>query len=135
MTPELRALFPVTERLIYFNHAAISPPPIPTIRAIEAQLKDVQENGSLNFRSWLAVKEDSRKLLASLLGARPEQVAFVRNTSDALSTGARGTISSHSVASFLPTFIHGLAFATFLDWKSGCARSAMAGSMCRRLKA
>jgi len=90
MTPELRALFPVTERLIYFNHAAISPPPIPTIRAIEAQLKDVQENGSLNFRSWLAVKEDSRKLLASLLGARPEQVAFVRNTSDALSTVANG---------------------------------------------
>src|ERR1043166_1190390 len=90
MTPELRALFPITERLIYFNHAAISPPPIPTIRAIEAQLKDVQENGSLNFRSWLAVKEDSRKLLASLLGARPEQVAFVRNTSDALSTVANG---------------------------------------------
>src|ERR1051325_11480227 len=90
MTPELRALFPVTERLIYFNHAAISPPPIPTILAIEAQLKDVQENGSLNFRSWLAVKEDSRKLLANLLGARPEQVAFVRNTSDALSTVANG---------------------------------------------
>ncbi len=90
MTPELRALFPVTERLIYLNHAAISPPPIPTIRAIEAQLKDVHENGSLNFRSWLAVKEDARKLLASLLGARPEQVAFVRNTSDALSTVANG---------------------------------------------
>ena len=90
MTPEVRALFPVTERLIYFNHAAISPPPTPTIRAIEAQLRDVHENGSLNFRSWLAVKEDARKLLAKLLGARPEQVAFVRNTSDALSTVANG---------------------------------------------
>src|ERR1043165_7412194 len=90
MTPELRDLFPVTERLIYFNHAAISPPPTPTIRAIEAQLKNVHENGSLNFRSWLAVKEDARKLLANLLGARPEQVAFVRNTSDALSTVANG---------------------------------------------
>ena len=90
MTPELRALFPVTEHLIYFNHAAISPPPTPTIRAIEAQLKDVHENGSLNFRSWIAVKEDARKLLANLLGARPEQVAFVRNTSDALSTVANG---------------------------------------------
>lgn len=90
MTPELRALFPVTERLVYFNHAAVSPPPIPTIRAIEGQLKDVHENGSLNFRSWIAVKEDARKLLAGLLGARPEQVAFVRNTSDALSTVANG---------------------------------------------
>ncbi|HJP93422.1 MAG TPA: aminotransferase class V-fold PLP-dependent enzyme [Pyrinomonadaceae bacterium] len=90
MTPEVRALFPITQRLIYFNHAAVSPPPIPTIRAVEAQLKDVNENGSLNFRSWLTVKEEARKLLASLLGARAEQVAFVRNTSDALSTVANG---------------------------------------------
>ena len=91
MTPEIRSLFPVTERAIYFNHAAISPPPITAIRAIEAQLKDVQENGSKNYRSWLAVKERTRALLAKLLGARrPEQVAFVRNTSDALSTVANG---------------------------------------------
>ena len=90
MTPEVRALFPVTQRAVYLNHAAISPPPIRTIQAVEAQLKDVHENGSANFRSWLAVKEGARELLAKLLGARPEQVAFVRNTSDALSTVANG---------------------------------------------
>ena len=90
MTPEVRALFPAAERAIYLNHAAISPPPISTIRAIEAQLRDVHENGSANFRNWLAVKERARELLASLLGARPEQVAFMRNTSDALSTVANG---------------------------------------------
>lgn len=90
MTPEVRTLFPITERSIYFNHAAISPLPVPTIRAIEAQLKDVHENGSVNFRSWLAVKDKARELLANLLGARPEQVAFMRNTSDALSTVANG---------------------------------------------
>ena len=90
MTPEVRALFPITERSIYFNHAAVSPLPVPAIRAIEAQLKDVHENGSVNFRSWLAVKERARELLAGLLCARPEQVAFMRNTSDALSTVATG---------------------------------------------
>src|SRR5690242_9087845 len=90
MTPELRALFPITERSIYLNHAAISPPPTSTIQAIEAQLKDVHENGSANFRNWLAVKEQARGLLANLLGAKPEQVAFMRNTSDALSTIANG---------------------------------------------
>ncbi len=91
MTPELRALFPITERSIYLNHAAVSPLPLPTIRAIEAQLKDVHENGSINFRSWLAVKDRARELLARLLGARhPAQVAFMRNTSDALSTVANG---------------------------------------------
>lgn len=76
--------------MIYLNHAAISPPPITTIRAVEAQLRDVHENGSKNFRSWLAVKEQTRQLLAGLLGARTEQVALVRNTSDALSTVANG---------------------------------------------
>jgi len=90
MTPELRALFPITERAIYFNHAAVSPLPLPTVRAVETQLRDVHENGSTNFRSWLAVKEQARELIAKLLGARPEQVAFMRNTSDALSTVANG---------------------------------------------
>jgi cysteine desulfurase / selenocysteine lyase len=88
MTPELRALFPITQHAVYLNHAAVSPPPTTTIQAVEAQLRDVHENGSLNFRSWLAVKEQARDLLARLLGARAEQLAFVRNTSDALSTVA-----------------------------------------------
>src|SRR5215217_9406472 len=90
MIPDVRALFPITERAIYLNHAAISPLPTPTLRAVEAQLKDVNENGSTKFRDWLNVKEQARELLAKLLGARPEQVAFMRNTSDALSTVANG---------------------------------------------
>src|SRR5437879_10233444 len=90
MNDTLRALFPVTERAIYFNHAAVSAPPIPTINAIQSQLADVSENGSVNFRKWLAVRENARVLLAGMLGAHPEQVAFMRNTSDGLSTVANG---------------------------------------------
>lgn len=90
MTPELRALFPITQRTIYLNHAAISPPPTPTIEAVEAQLRDVHEDGSLNYLKWLEVKRRARESLAQLLNARPEQVAFMRNTSDALSTVANG---------------------------------------------
>lgn len=90
MNEELRALFPVTESAIYLNHAAVSAPPIPTINAIQAQLADVSENGSVNFRQWLAVKESARRLLAEMLGAPPDQVAFLRNTSDGLSTVANG---------------------------------------------
>jgi selenocysteine lyase/cysteine desulfurase len=90
MTPELRALFPITQRAVYLNHAAISPPPTTTIEAVEAQLRDVHENGSLNYLDWLEVKRRARESLALLLNARPEQVAFMRNTSDALSTVANG---------------------------------------------
>lgn len=90
MNDNLRALFPVTERAIYLNHAAVSPPPTPAIKAVESQLADVSQNGSINFRSWLSVKESTRQLLAKMMGARPEQVAFLRNTSDGLSTVANG---------------------------------------------
>jgi selenocysteine lyase/cysteine desulfurase len=90
MNDDLRALFPVTERAIYLNHAAVSPPPTPTINAVQSQLADVSATGSVNFRNWIAVKENTRRLVAGLLGASPEQVAFMRNTSDGLSTVANG---------------------------------------------
>lgn len=90
MNETLRALFPVTERAVYLNHAAVSAPPTSTINAIESQLADVSENGSVNFRKWIAVKENARQLLAAMLGAQPDQVAFLRNTSDGLSTVANG---------------------------------------------
>jgi selenocysteine lyase/cysteine desulfurase len=90
MNDELRALFPVTERATYLNHAAISPLPQPTVEAVQRQLTDVSKNGSTNFRSWIEVKESARKLVAGLLGARAEQIAFMRNTSDGLSTIANG---------------------------------------------
>ena len=57
MTPEIRALFPIAQRLVYLNHAAVSPLPTTTLQAIELQLRDVQENGSLHFQSWLNVEQ------------------------------------------------------------------------------
>ena len=77
MTPELRALFPITQRAIYLNHAAVSPLPLPTTAAIQSHLKDVQDNGSLNYQNWIGVKNHTRALLADLLGARPDQIAFM----------------------------------------------------------
>jgi selenocysteine lyase/cysteine desulfurase len=90
MNDSLRSLFPITERAIYLNHAAVSPPPTPTVEAVESQLRDVAQNGSLHYRSWVAVKERARKMASGMIGARPEQIAFMRNTSDGLSTVANG---------------------------------------------
>lgn len=90
MNDELRALFPITKNTVYLNHAAVSPPPTTTIEAVEAQLHDVVQNGSLHYRSWVAVKERARSLAAGMIGARPEQIAFMRNTSDGISTVANG---------------------------------------------
>ncbi|OLE54478.1 MAG: hypothetical protein AUG51_08130 [Acidobacteria bacterium 13_1_20CM_3_53_8] len=90
MNEQLRTLFPITKEVVYLNHAAVAPPPLPTVEAVKAQLEDVALHGTLNYRNWVAVKERARTSLAQLLCARPEQVAFVRNTSDALSTVANG---------------------------------------------
>ena len=90
MNENLRTLFSHTGRLIYLNHAAVSPPPIKTVEAVTAQMRDVAENASLNYRKWMATKERARALAAQMMGARPHQVAFMRNTSDALSTVANG---------------------------------------------
>jgi selenocysteine lyase/cysteine desulfurase len=90
MNERIRALFPITQTYNYLNHAAVSPPPAPTIAAVESQLRDVSFNGSLNYRHWVATKERTRQMIAGIMGARPEQVAFMRNTSDALSSVANG---------------------------------------------
>ena len=90
MNEQIRALFPITQSYNYLNHAAVSPPPAPTIAAVESQLRDVNINGSLNYRQWVATKERTRQLIAGIMGARPDQVAFMRNTSDALSSVANG---------------------------------------------
>jgi cysteine desulfurase / selenocysteine lyase len=90
MDDRLRALFPITKRAVYLNHAAVSPPPLPVTEAVLAQLADVAQHGSLNYRSWVKVRERARRLAAGMIGARPAELAFVRNTSDGLSTIANG---------------------------------------------
>lgn len=90
MNAQIRELFPITRSYNYLNHAAVSPPPTPTIAAVESQLHDVNTNGSLHYREWVATKERARQLLATMIGARSEQLAFVRNTSDGLSSVANG---------------------------------------------
>jgi cysteine desulfurase/selenocysteine lyase len=90
MNEQLRSLFSHVGQVVYLNHAAVSPPPAKTVEAVSAQMRDVAEHGSLNYRKWVAVKERARRTAAEMLGARPEQVAFTRNTSDGLSTVANG---------------------------------------------
>ncbi|HKR00082.1 MAG TPA: aminotransferase class V-fold PLP-dependent enzyme [Pyrinomonadaceae bacterium] len=90
MNEALRSLFSHTGRMVYVNHAAVSPPPVKTLEAVTAQLRDVAENGALHYRKWVAVRESARKLAAGMIHARPEQIAFMRNTSDGLSTIANG---------------------------------------------
>lgn len=90
-TTRARALFPVTERRAYMNHAAIGPLPRTAVERMAAAAMTIAETGDEHWLDRLAEVERIRGLAARLLGARREhEVAFVSNTSDGLSVVANG---------------------------------------------
>jgi selenocysteine lyase/cysteine desulfurase len=90
MNEQIRALFPVTEKYIYFNHAAVSPLSLRVRDAMIGLIDDVTYNGSSDFFTWCNEYERVRAAAARLVNARPHEIAFMRNTSGALSTVANG---------------------------------------------
>lgn len=90
MNEKVRGLFPITKNYAYLNSAAVAPLPTISVEAVRRQLHDVSENGSLNFNQWIDTKNRTRVIIAQMLKVKPEQIAFMRNTSDALSTIANG---------------------------------------------
>lgn len=90
MNEQIRALFPAAEIYTYLNSAAVSPVPITAIKAVESQLRDVSENGSVNYLEWVATKNRAREIIAEMLHVKAGQIAFMRNTSDGFATVANG---------------------------------------------
>lgn len=90
MNENIRGLFPAAEKYTYLNSAAVAPLPSVSLAAVISQLKDVSENGSANFLDWVKTKNRARQTAAAMLKVRPEQIAFMRNTSDGLATVANG---------------------------------------------
>ncbi|MDD2661782.1 MAG: aminotransferase class V-fold PLP-dependent enzyme [Methylococcales bacterium] len=83
--------FPLTGELIYFNHAAVAPWPK---RTSEAVIKFAEQNtryGSRFYPDWLNKEAELRRQLQALLNApSPDDIALVKNTSEALSFVAYG---------------------------------------------
>lgn len=90
MNQHIRDLFPVTEKYIYMNHAAVSPLSTRVRDAMSGLVEDVTSNGSANYEKWLRTYEDTREAAARLVNARTHEIAFMRNTSGALSAIANG---------------------------------------------
>lgn len=114
MNENIRNLFPATEKYAYLNSAAVSPMPKITADAVYSQLKDVCENGTINFADWIQTKERARKLAAEMLNVRAEQIAFMRNTSDGFASVANGLSwkKSDNIVTFAKEFP-----ANFYAWR------------------
>ncbi len=86
-----RALFPVTKRCVYMNHAALGPLPQTAVDRIHAVTQNMADTGDAGWADRLVEVERVRGLAARLVGARePHEVAFVANTSDGLSVVSAG---------------------------------------------
>ena len=75
----LRTAFPVTKHCTYLNHAAMSPLSDP-VRA--AMAKFIADSGVILGREgrYKHISNDLRAVLAWLINAAPEEIAFVQNT-------------------------------------------------------
>lgn len=87
---EYRSLFPVTEEYAYLNHASVAPYSVPVARAMEDFITSRHRRGWLDGQKWEDRLEKVRGLIARLIAAEPEEIAFTTNTSHGLGIVATG---------------------------------------------
>lgn len=83
--------FPLHEKLIYLNHAAVSPWPKRTSEAIKAFAEENTHYGAQNYPKWLGIEQKLRRQLKTLINSpSSDDIALLKNTSEALSVVASG---------------------------------------------
>lgn len=87
---DYRHHFPVTNRFVYLNHAAVAPLSKPEADAMKGLADDVLTNGSFHYDQWLDAYEGVRGSAARLIGANRREIALVKNTSEGIATIALG---------------------------------------------
>jgi selenocysteine lyase/cysteine desulfurase len=81
---------PAAERWAYFDHAAMSPLPRSTAEAVQTWLKEAVETGNPVWPDWVKHVEVMRADAARLIGAHPDEIALVGNTTAGIGLVAEG---------------------------------------------
>ena len=91
---DLRAMreeFPIARDRCYLNNASIAPASNPVLAAMQAFLHDVRDHGRNNYPNWCRYADEKIKgRIATLIGANPDELAFVKNTTEGIVTVANG---------------------------------------------
>ncbi|MEE9355055.1 MAG: aminotransferase class V-fold PLP-dependent enzyme [Methylococcaceae bacterium] len=83
--------FPQDAKLVYLNHAAVGPWPKRTTEAVKQFAEENTIYGAKHYPSWLKKENKLRSQLQTLINApSPDDIALVKNTSEALSFVAYG---------------------------------------------
>lgn len=87
-----RSLFPVVdEGIVYLNHAAMAPPSARVTEALARHGAEATRRGGARYAAFFEAEIDRvRGRVARLLGARAEEIAFVKNTTEGLGLVAAG---------------------------------------------
>ncbi len=90
LTPqEMRALYPITGRYAYLDHAAIAPLATPVRSTMEVFLARMTEE-PFDLTHWERLLGQVRSRVAELLSVGPESIAFTKNTTTGLGLVAAG---------------------------------------------
>jgi selenocysteine lyase/cysteine desulfurase len=87
---EFRRLMPVARRLAYFDHAAVAPLPAPARDAVNAWAREAADEGDTVWSRWESRAERARAIAASVIGAAPQEIALVANTTAGVNLVAEG---------------------------------------------
>jgi cysteine desulfurase / selenocysteine lyase len=81
---------PISRHWAYFDHAAVAPLSGPAQAALYQWAEDATANGSANYPAWSQGIEHLRTLAAGMIGAMPEEIALVGNTTAGINLVAEG---------------------------------------------
>ena len=82
----VRAQYPLSPDLIYFNTGGLGPAPVPVLTKAADTTRQLQERSEHGH----ALFEGARETVARFLGAEPAEVAFMRNATEGNATLAAG---------------------------------------------
>ena len=87
----IQSEFCLDNNILYLNHAAISPWPKRTADAVINFAEENTRLGSKNYPAWIEIESGLRKMMCQLINAPdPDDIALLKNTSEALSVVAFG---------------------------------------------
>jgi len=81
---KVREQFPISKNKVFMNHAAMSPLPKPVADAVRKYVDDFSNLGTTSME-W---NDGGKPFFAELISAKPEEIAFIENTSVGLNIAA-----------------------------------------------
>jgi cysteine desulfurase / selenocysteine lyase len=85
-----RQQMPIAGKWAYFDHAAVAPITAPADEAMRRQIQQALEEGDTAWPEWARKIRETRQAAADLIGASPDEIALMPNTTAGINLVAEG---------------------------------------------